>query len=87
MALLQYQIKDFGQGFYVKRMSVIISGVTVLLIPPDPESVNVSCISAEPFEHPVYPKSALKSVDPATVGESWEVSEDPNVERYGGFQF
>ena len=61
---------------------ISFSGVTVLLIPPDPESVEASAVGAETFDHPVEPATAMKSEDPTTVGEHWEVSEDPNVDRY-----
>ena len=61
--------------------------MTVLLTPPDPDSVEAHCVGAETFDHPVEPASALKSEDPKTVGESWEVSDDPNVARYGGYWF
>ena len=62
------------------------SGVTVLVVAPDPESVEAHAVGAETFDHPVEPASALKSEDPKTVGESWEVSTDPNVAKYGEYK-
>ena len=64
----------------------MFSGVTVLVVAPDPESVEAHAVGAETFDHPVEPASALKSEDPKTVGESWEVSTDPNVAKYGKYK-
>lgn len=58
-------------------------GVTVLLVAPDPDSVDVGAIGTEQFDRPVYPDTAVKSSDPRTCGESWTVSPDPNIRRYG----
>lgn len=31
----------------------------------------------------MYPPTAVKSADPRACGESWTVSTDPNIRRYG----
>ena len=55
----------------------------MLLKAPDPDSVDVEAIGTEQFDHPVSPDTAMKSSNPRTCGESWTVSPDPNIRRYG----
>lgn len=57
--------------------------MVVLLEAPDPDSVDVGPVGTEDFAQPVYPDTAVKSTNPRTCGESWTVSKDPNIRRYG----
>lgn len=64
-------------------LNVSLAGVTVLLEAPDADSVDAGAVGIEQFDRHVYPETAVKSSDPTTVGESWTVSPDPNIRRYG----
>jgi hypothetical protein len=58
-------------------------GTTVLLEAPDPDTVKADAVGAEKFTKEVVPATAVKSEDPTSCGESWTVSTDPNIRRYG----
>lgn len=64
----------------------IPTGVTVLLKAPDADLVSVEAVGAKHFDRDVYPPSAVESSDPSACGESWTLSPDPNVRRYGKTQ-
>lgn len=58
----------------------------MLLEAPDPDTVKADAVGAEKFTKEVVPATAVKSEDPTSCGESWTVSSDPNIRRYGNFK-
>lgn len=55
------------------------------LIPPDVDSVNNTIPGASHFTEEVFPKDSLQQQDPNSVGFTFTKSEDPSVNRYGGY--
>ena len=55
----------------------------MLLVSPDAEQVVAEAVNAEVFEEPVSPSTALKSENPDSCGQSFEVSDDESVQKYG----
>ncbi|KAK6174798.1 hypothetical protein SNE40_013376 [Patella caerulea] len=59
-----------------------MTGVTVLLFPPDITDVGTNITGAEPFDEPVTPPTAMKSTDTSSIGCTWTVSKDPSIKEY-----
>ena len=60
-------------------------GVTAKLIPPDVDTVNNTIPGTSHFSQEVFPKDSLQQQDPSSVGFTFTKSEDPSVNRYGGW--
>ncbi|KAL5015119.1 hypothetical protein ScPMuIL_009389 [Solemya velum] len=57
-------------------------GVTAQLEPPLADDVTAAVVGAEKFDVEVFPKNAMKSKNPSSIGASWTVGEDEFLRRY-----
>lgn len=60
-----------------------ISGVIVLLVPPEVDNLNNTLPGTKEFSNEVNPKDARESTDPRSIGITFTASEDKSVIKYG----
>ncbi|KAL5014713.1 hypothetical protein ScPMuIL_008983 [Solemya velum] len=69
-------------GAGLSRQFNFTKGVTAQLEPPLADDVTATVVGAEKFDVEVFPKNAMKSKDPSSIGASWTVGEDEFLRRY-----
>ena len=65
---------------------MILTGVTVLLFPPEVDDVNNTLPGVEELPPNVTPADAMSSRNPNKIGFSFTLSTDKSVTRYGMYE-
>ena len=55
-----------------------------MFLPPDSNDVVTQMVGSEPIPGTI-PQNARQSMDSNSISASWQLSSDPDIERYGKY--